>query len=408
MSSSIEAYLPMPGEAAAMQENGTQTTGGDLPGLCAALRRAGEAPYDQARALPGDFYADPRILALEREQLFGREWICVGRREEVAAQGDFVAVRILDEPIVIVHGEDGRIRALSNVCRHRGTVIAAGRGNLRRLICPYHHWTYDSAGKLLGAPHMQQRPDFDPARCRLPEFACCEWQGFLFVSLAAEPRPLAPRLAPLEEMVRPYHLERMAVRYAAEEVWETNWKCLLENFMEGYHLSSLHRETLHKVNPTKLCRHFPAGEGYFGYYAGFSPDLPRSQKGHPELSNQQLDDCVMFAVPPGFAVGCASDYSSFICIQPETVHRVRVKLGLIFYGSDWPQNTVDWAVDLFQRTMAEDKVVLVSLAQGLRSRHYRPGPLGPADYEGPIRDFYGYLCRTMGPALAALATTRAS
>jgi phenylpropionate dioxygenase-like ring-hydroxylating dioxygenase large terminal subunit len=228
------------------------------------------------------------------------------------------------------------------------------------------------------------------------------------VSLASDPPALAPRLAVLEDMIRPYHLEQAVLRYAADEVWPTNWKCMLENFMEGYHLSALHHQTLHKVNPTKLCRHFPAGEAYFGYHAGFSPDLPRSQKGHPELSNSQLDDCVMLAVPPGLAVGCASDYSSFICIQPESIDRVRVKQGLIFYGPDWPQATVDWAVDLFQKTMTEDKAVLVNLATGLKSRFYQTGPLGPADCEGPIWDFYGYVNRRMGAALAAASAASAA
>lgn len=362
--------------------------------------------YDQARAMPGGFYTDPRFLALECEHLFMREWICVGRREEVAQPGDFMAMQICDEPVMIIHGEDGTIRALSNVCRHRGTVMASGRGNKRRIVCPYHHWSYGTAGHLLTAPRMNKRPDFDPASCHLPEFACTVWQGFVFVSLASDPPALAPLLAPLEDMIRPYHLEQTVLRYVVDEVWQTNWKCLLENFMEGYHLSALHQQTLHKVNPTKLCRHFPPGEAYFGYHAGFSPDLLRSQKGHPELSNSQLGDCVMLAVPPGLAVGCASDYSSFICVQPESIDRVRVKQGLIFFGPDWPQSAVDWAVDLFQKTMAEDKAVLVNLAKGLKSRHYRPGPLGPADCEGPIWDFYNYMNRRMGSAVAAASTAR--
>jgi phenylpropionate dioxygenase-like ring-hydroxylating dioxygenase large terminal subunit len=377
-----------------------------LAPLQAALESTVGLPYDQARSMPGAFYTDPRVLALEREQLFMREWICVGRREEVAEPGDYMAVRICDEPVIVFHGRDGVIRALSNVCRHRGTVMASGRGNKQRIVCPYHHWSYDDAGRLLAAPRMAKRADFDPGSCRLPEFACTIWQGFVFVSLASDPPALAPRLAALEDMIRPYHLEQAVLRYVADEVWQTNWKCMLENFMEGYHLSALHHQTLHKVNPTKLCRHFPPGEAYFGYHAGFSPDLPRSQKGHPELSNSQLDDCVMLAVPPGLAVGCASDYSSFICIQPESIDRVRVKQGLIFFGPDWPQATVDWAVDLFQKTMAEDKAVLVNLAMGLKSRHYRTGPLGPADCEGPIWDFYSYVNRRMGSALAAASAAR--
>jgi phenylpropionate dioxygenase-like ring-hydroxylating dioxygenase large terminal subunit len=372
--------------------------GGGAAAAHEALRGTSQTPYERAWSMPSAFYTDPAILAAERERLFMREWICVGREEEVARPGDFMAMRICDEPIVITRGEDMKVRALSNVCRHRGTVMASGRGNKRRIVCPYHHWSYDGTGKLLTAPRLGERPDFDPGNCRLPEFACSLWQGFVFVSLAADPPALAPRLAGLEEMIRPYHLEQTTLRYVADEVWATNWKCMLENYMEGYHLSALHHDSLHRVNPTKLCRHFPPGEGYFGYYAGFSPDLPRSQKGHPELTDNQRDDCVMFAVPPGLGVGCSADYSSFICIQPESIDRVRVKLGLIFFGPDWPQSTVDWAVELFHKTMAEDKAILVGLAQGLKSRHYRPGPLASKDFEGPILDFYRYMGRKLDPA----------
>jgi len=203
----------------------------------------------------------------------------------------------------------------------------------------------------------------------------------------------------LEALIGPYHMEQMALRYLVEEVWHVNWKCLVENFMEGYHLTPLHRETLHPVNPTKLCRHFAPGDAYFGYHAGFSPALPRSQHGHPELTDEQVDNCVMFAVPPGLVVGCAGDYSSFLCIQPETVDRVRVKMGLVFFGADWPKERIDWAVDLFQRTMAEDKAVLLRLMQGLNSRCHQPGPLARADLEGPTWDFYKYLHRRLGAAM---------
>jgi phenylpropionate dioxygenase-like ring-hydroxylating dioxygenase large terminal subunit len=379
-------------------------TGDPIGLLQGTLQRYAGLSYDQAWSMPREFYTDPRVLALEREKLFLREWICVGRAEEVARPGDFVALQLCGEPVVIIHGEDGKIRAFANICRHRGTLIAEGRGNQRRFACPYHHWCYDTMGHLVAAPRISKRADFDPTACRLPEFACTLWQGFLFVSLAVDPPRLEPRLASLEDMIRPYHLEQTTLRYLTEEIWETNWKCLLENFMEGYHLSPLHRETLHRVNPTKLCRHFPPGEAYFGYFAGFSPDLQRIQKGHPDLSDNQIDNCVMFAVPPGLAVGCSSDYSSFLCIQPETVDRTRVRLGLIFFGPDWPQDTVDQAIELFRKTMAEDKTVLLKLTKGLNSRYHRAGPLAPADFEGPIWDFYKYMNRKLGPATEARAS----
>jgi phenylpropionate dioxygenase-like ring-hydroxylating dioxygenase large terminal subunit len=106
-----------------------------LAPLQAALESTADLTYDQARSMPGAFYTDPRLLALEREQLFMREWICVGRREEVAAPGDYMAVRICDEPVIVVHGRDGVIRALSNVCRHFRRAVESRVGKEHRIGC---------------------------------------------------------------------------------------------------------------------------------------------------------------------------------------------------------------------------------------------------------------------------------
>jgi len=364
------------------------------------LARYSGEPYERAWSMPRGFYRDESVLSLEIDNLFLREWICVGRTEEVAGPGDYFVFQLADESVVVMCRKDRKVRAFSNVCRHRGALIASGKGNRRNLLCPYHNWAYDTFGRLISAPDIGERADFDRANCRLPEFACTVWHGFIFVSLAAEPPALAPMLGGLEKLIAPYHMEEMALRYLVDEVWPVNWKCLVENFMEGYHLSPLHRETLHNVNPSRLCRHFPPGEAYFGYNAGFVPTLPRPERGHPDLTDAEATNCVMYAVPPGLVVGCASDYSSFLCIQPDSVDRVRVKMGLIFFGAEWPQERIDWAVDLFQRTMAEDKTVLVGLMAGLNSRYHQSGPLARADLEGPTWDFDKYLHRKLGAAMS--------
>ena len=365
-----------------------------------ALKQSETFGYDEAWSMPKSYYTDENVLAIERAHLFAKEWICVGRVEEVPKPGDYMAFMLCNEPIVVVRGEDNNIRAMSNVCRHRGALLAEGSGNNSRLVCPYHHWSYDLEGKLAGAPRMEAHKTFDKSNCRLPQFATEEWNGFLFVCLAEDPPPLAPRLAPLAKLIHNYHVEQMKMLYVANEIWHTNWKCLIENFMEGYHLSPLHKTTLHLVNPTRLCTHLPAGENYFGYNAGYSPDLPRSQKGHPDLTDAEADNCVMFAIPPGLVSGIGGDYSSFICIQPETASRVRAKLGLIFYGENWPQEAVDHAVILFNATMEEDKAVLVDLMRGMASSHHARGPLAPADFEGPVLDFYRFYSKRLSPVLS--------
>jgi phenylpropionate dioxygenase-like ring-hydroxylating dioxygenase large terminal subunit len=376
-------------------------TSGSLADLHLALGRTEELDFDSAWTMPADFYTDPAVLALEAAQLFAKEWICIGRTEEIARPGDYMSFQLCNEPLIAVRDGDRKLHVLSNVCRHRGTILAAGSGNAPLLVCPYHHWSYDLKGRLKAAPRLDAHKSFDRASCRLPEFPCEEWLGFLFTSLKPDPQPLSPRLAPLTARLRNYHMESMSLKYLATEVWDTNWKCFVENFMEGYHLSPLHRTTLHAVNPTRLCTRFEAGDAYFGYNAGYSPDLSRSNKGHPDLAAAEADNCVMFAIPPGLVSGCGGDYSSFICLQPEAVDRVRAKMGLIFHGDGWAQADVERAVQLFIATMAEDKAVLVNLMRGMRSARHQRGPLAPADFEGPVLDFYRYCNRRLGNAIAA-------
>ncbi|MBC7479322.1 MAG: aromatic ring-hydroxylating dioxygenase subunit alpha [Pseudorhodobacter sp.] len=367
--------------------------------LGAALKQSEAIDDSQAWAMPKQYYTDPDLLALERDRLFGTEWICLGRADELPNPGDFLTFQLCDEPVVAIRGDDHKIRVLSNVCRHRGSIIATGKGHAQRLVCPYHHWSYDRTGALAAAPRMEVHTSFDQTSCRLPEFACEEWHGFVFANLSTNPPALGPRLQGLDALIRNYHMADMATRYVVEDVWPVNWKCFIENFMEAYHLSPLHKTTLHPMNPTKLCTHIPAGDAYFGYNAGFSPDLPRSYKGHPDLTDAEAMNCVMMAVPPGLVSGCSGDYSSFICVQPEAIDRVRVKMGLIFYGPDWAQKDVDYAVDLFHQYMAEDKEVLTAMMRGLQSRHYDRGPLARADFEGAALDLARYYSRRMSGAL---------
>lgn len=380
--------------------------GAALRQVRAALARVHTAVYDDARSMPASFYTDQTLLDIERRTLFGQEWVCIGRADEIPSPGDHMTFQLCDEPLVAVRGDDRVIRVLSNVCRHRGALVASGRGTSSHLQCPYHHWTYGLDGMLQRAPRLDEHQSFDPSTCALPSFATEEWMGFVFVSLAHDPAPLAPRLEGLEALVAPYHLELATTRFVADEVWPTNWKCFVENFMEGYHLSPLHRTTLHPVNPTRLCRHYPPGEVYFGYHAGFTPGLPRLEPGHPDLTPEQVDDCIMFAVPPGLVAGCASDYSSFICVQPESVDRVRLKLGLMFFGDRWTDDDIETAAKLFQETNAEDREVLIGITRGHASAHHAPGPLAPAAYEGTLHDFYRYLERRLAPALDEAAGER--
>jgi Rieske 2Fe-2S family protein len=135
------------------------------------------APVTRARHAPGYVYASPEVFELEKEHIFLKDWLCMGRSEELPGIGDYATFRVLDEPIVIARGEDGALHAYSNICRHRGAEVASGAGNTRQFSCPYHGWSYDLAGRLTGAHYMAEAKDFDPAQCRLRPLKIGEWAG---------------------------------------------------------------------------------------------------------------------------------------------------------------------------------------------------------------------------------------
>lgn len=352
-------------------------------------------PYAHAHSLPADFYRDPTWFEYESDALFSNQWVCVGRVEEVANPQDYFTTQICSEPVLVVRDDADELRAFSNVCRHRGTVLTEGAGSSPQHACPYHHWVYNSSGKLIAAPGMSDSENFDSDKIKLPEFQCTQWSGFIFVCLCSDPPDLKKQLVGLDQHIAGYHLDSMQLKYTADEEWPVNWKSLLENYMEGYHLTPLHLETLHKVNPSRLCEHLSPGDDYFGYKVGFATRVPDDTIGHPELSEEERNTCVMAAVPPGLGIGIGSDYSSYLCFQPLSPESVRIKIGLIFYGDTWSPNDIESAVELFNETMQEDKDVLLRVRDGLRSKFYQPGPLAPPAMEGTIWDFYQYLSRSL-------------
>ena len=153
-----------------------------------------------SRPFSSAMYTSTEVAALERERIFLREWVCVGHVGEIPNPGDYYTTELADEPLLIVRGEDAEVRVLSNVCRHRGMTLRAAGGCESRLSCPYHGWTYDLTGRLVGAPYMDSVEGFRLAEHHLPTFASEVWQGFVFVNLDGNAATLAPRLAGAEDL----------------------------------------------------------------------------------------------------------------------------------------------------------------------------------------------------------------
>jgi phenylpropionate dioxygenase-like ring-hydroxylating dioxygenase large terminal subunit len=209
----------------------------------------GEAPM-----LPRACYTSPAFFEFEREAVFARSWICVGRVEQIAGPGDYLAASVAGEPILVARTQAGEIRAMSAVCRHRGEVITCTSGHARAFRCPLHFWSYDLDGRLIGAPRMPP----DEVAClrqsiRLPAVRHELWHGFIFVNLDADAAPLGPSLAKLEPCWAGYPEADMTAvpPVPMERPLAWNWKVHLENFTDAYHPEFVHKGT-HDFAPSIL------------------------------------------------------------------------------------------------------------------------------------------------------------
>ena len=207
-----------------------------------------------APMLPRQCYTSPAFFEFEREAVFARNWVCVGRTDQLAEPGDAFSFSVAGEPLLIVRGVDGEIRAMTAVCQHRGHVLSCGGDQPKGLFrCPLHFWTYDLEGRLVGAPRMGDALAKLRDTVRLPAVRSEIWHGFIFVNLDGEAPPLAPSLAKVEACWANYPEAEMVtvppVQAANPLPW--NWKIQLENFTDAYHPEFVHRGT-HDFAPSVL------------------------------------------------------------------------------------------------------------------------------------------------------------
>jgi len=156
-----------------------------------------------ARTIPAEWYRDPSTLARELDMVFARTWQLVGHTEQVRLPGDYFTCTVSEEPLVITRGEDGVVRALSNVCRHRAGPVARGAGHRKSLMCGYHGWTYSLDGRLIGTPEWDGVRCFEKGVEALPAVRVETWGPFLFVCLDATVPSLSVALPRLRKLVVP-------------------------------------------------------------------------------------------------------------------------------------------------------------------------------------------------------------
>ena len=358
--------------------------------------------FSKAVTLPAECYTDPAFFQFEMEAVFAQEWVCLGRTDMVPNPGDFFTITLLNEPLIVARNQDGDVRVMSAVCRHRGMIITAPgdrppaewtapppetKGNCRNFRCPYHWWTYDLNGKLIGAPAMEKTDGFDKADHSLPEIKTEIWKGFIFVNLDGTAPPLAPRLEKLDDFAKNYQFENMVtVEPMMVPDLPFNWKVMVENFMEGYHPDRLHKG-IHDWVPSSNISYEPYDEACAAMYGvgralhldgGFNATGKGVFPPIPTLTEDERMNVPFIYVPPSLLIGAQPDSAFWFVVLPTSPDTHTLSMAYIFPPSTvqlelFPQllHAAISGVELFNN---QDLPANTAIQKGLHSRFAPRGP----------------------------------
>jgi choline monooxygenase len=201
-------------------------------------------PALEAEPLPAWCYTSQEFHQREVEQIFFKCWNFIGRAELIPNPGDYMSLTFVGVPIFVMRDMSGVIRAFANSCRHRGSRLLWGEGNCKAIICPYHSWTYRPDGRLSGAPGMQQAVGFKLEDHGLVPIQLESWKGFIFIKFTTGGESLKDHLGDLPEQLGSYNFADMVVTRRKTYNVACNWKLYIENQNEGYHVRTVHFNSL--------------------------------------------------------------------------------------------------------------------------------------------------------------------
>jgi choline monooxygenase len=338
-----------------------------------------------SRALDPALYLDPDVLKLEDERIFGRTWQFVAHVSQLPAPGRYLTARAGSQPVLVLRDDGGELRAFRNVCRHRGSRLLSGSGECGKAIrCRYHGWTYRLDGELIGVPEGRSIPALDKSSLGLFPARVEEWCGLVFVNLDVHATPLADQLLGLRERIEPYGLERL--RAVEEDVGgqPANWKIVVDNYLEGYHVPIAHPGLMRLYDYKRYEGECHDGWAWFDAPLRDKPSSNRVERIYqrlaepmPGLSDEHTRTWHYILIYPNTAIDLYPDQVGIWQIRPDGPRRTDDRgLTLVPRNASLRTRAAQYANRRINRLVAHEDFDLVENQQaGLATRGFQPGPL---------------------------------
>ncbi|MDO8477396.1 MAG: aromatic ring-hydroxylating dioxygenase subunit alpha [Candidatus Rokubacteria bacterium] len=340
-----------------------------------------QAARERARHAPGFIYTSPEILAREKQRIFLKDWLYAGRAEEYERPGDFKSFRVLGEPVAISRDSEG-LNAFANVCAHRGVEVVPGEGNTQVFSCPYHAWSYDLKGQLLGAPLTEDVESFDFKSCRMAPVRLATWAGNVFVCLDPDTPPFEEAAASFIEQFAFLRMEDCGMSGKMTIDLDCNWKLVVENLMDMYHVGTLHVRSFGQYTTADPARFklLPGGGMRFDYSSAPATPSGKTFFGKiPWLADQPDSFAVTGFLPPNMQIFVRSDQIRILITWPLAPDRSRIVYHSLFPKEHFELRDFNVKVRVYHDYIAsvldEDRSMVQSLQNAMSTRAFQPGPM---------------------------------
>jgi Rieske 2Fe-2S family protein len=352
-----------------------------------AFRKTIETFVAGARTLPQQYLISPQVFVEEQAKIFTRQWICVGHQSQIAKSGDFFVQVVGGESLIIVRDRAGKIHGFYNVCRHRGTRLCEeASGRFGAIQCPYHAWTYALDGRLTGAPHMDEASGFDKADYSLYPVNLALWEGFIFVSLADTPKPLAEVFAPLAGRFAHWNLPQLRSARRIDYDVQANWKLIFENYSECYHCPGVH-PMLSKISPFDSSENDLSEGPFLGGFMSIAQGKSLTMSGNAcalPVGNIRAKITLAFfyySIFPNMLLSMHPEYVMVHQLWPQSPGRTLIQCDWFFHPEAFERADFrpEDAIEFWDMTNKQDWHVCELSQQGIASRAYQPGPYSPRE-----------------------------
>lgn len=368
--------------------------------LDASLFNDFDSPGAVAHGLPAPAYTSEEFFELENQTLFRRNWVLAGFAHDLAKPGDVRPVRIAGLPLFLLRDGEHRVRAFHNLCRHRNLELVDEAGNCGKLIrCPYHSWSYDLQGSLKVAPYfgggVKELPEhFDYCDYGLLPVHCEVWHDWIFVNLDENPVPFEAHLAPIKKMLGDNRVEeyRPVATFEFDEVG-CNWKLLMENFIEPYHVQFVHKTTTDQP----LENHNTFVEGGC---VGSLVELSEEQQANADFSSLGVTSHYL-TLFPNFILGTYQpDQLGVYLHEPLDAEHTRQRRVIYTHrDSTYSDAEIEQLRNLWHSVHLEDHAMCQRMQQGRHSPLAADGGVLSPCWENSVRRFQELIADAVRPAL---------